>query len=497
MEDKAVRGIPVSLVTFASNKVLTLATTIVLARLLAPADFGLLALAVLTVSLLSMFNDLGLGGAVVIRGDLDDRAKGTALTVMIAASAALGLMLVAAAPALAGFFGEDRLDSILMVIATNLFLSGPVWFYETVLQRELEFGKRFISKSVQTVTLASVALTLALLGAGVWSLVAGHVAAYVAYGTALFILTPYRVRPAFDGATARDLFRTGRGFLAQGGVSFIQQNMGHFTVGRVLGAAELGFYSMAFRLSQLPNTAIAEPVATVTFPAFARMRNRGEAWGASFLSTLRLIALVCCPLAVLVSATAEPLTDAVFGEKWASMIGPLSVLALWGAVRPLEATVSWLHNSIGMAGHVAKVSAVSLVALIPALIIAASASGVVAVAWVIVAHVVGVLAALAVSLQQRAGLPVFAQVKTVFPIVLAALIAWATARIVVEASAAMPAGGTLGVSVAAGAAAYVAVLSAAQPGLLREALGQASRTLRRPPTATKPAVSVTTSGEAP
>jgi hypothetical protein len=173
------------------------------------------------------------------------------------------------------------------------------------------------------------------------------------------------------------------------------------------------------------------------------------------------------------------------------------VLALWGAVRPLEATVSWLHNSIGMAGHVAKVSAVSLVALIPALIIAASASGVVAVAWVIVAHVVGVLAALAVSLQQRAGLPVFAQVKTVFPIVLAALIAWATARIVVEASAAMPAGGTLGVSVAAGAAAYVAVLSAAQPGLLREALGQASRTLRRPPTATKPAVSVTTSGEAP
>jgi PST family polysaccharide transporter len=478
MEDRARRSIPVSLLSYGANQGLRLAATVVLARILVPEDFGLFALTSLAISLLSIFNDFGVGPALVVARDLDRRTRATALTLMIAASLLLAGILVAIAPAAASLFGEDRLDELLLVVAGSLFLSGPIWFHETSLQRELEFVKRFACKLVQTLTYVAVALTLAILDAGVWSLVIGHVASYATYLAALVVVAPERVAPGWDGAAARRLAGSGRGFLAQDALEYAQQQADSYAVGGFLGAAQLGFYGMAYRFGELTYIGIAEPITQVTFPAFARMRERGEDWRPSFLAVMRLVALACFPIGAVVSGAAEPLVETLFGEKWLAMIGPLAVLGVWAVLKPLEGTFGWLLNSLGEQARLARIRALALIPLIPAVILAADRGGITAVAWVMVGHMALLLGAVAATVARRGALPAGDQLRAVGPLAAGALAAWAAARGV---SVALEHGApllTLAAAAAAGTAAYAAAAAATAPRLFPEALAQL-RSLRR------------------
>jgi PST family polysaccharide transporter len=314
MPVEALRGIPWTLLTYAATRAVTLVTTLALARLLAPADFGLFAMATLGMELLSVFSGLWLGAALIVRREMDSRAQGTVLTLLLGAGALLALVLSALAPALAAFFGEPRLAGMVALLAAVLLVSGVNWFYETVLQRELAFRRRFVCQLMRTLTFAGVALVLAILGAGVWSLVVAYLVGHLADGAALLALTPYRVRPTFDRGEARRILREGRGFLGQDLATFLGKNADYLAVGRLLGPMQLGFYAMAYRQASLPYYAIAEPVAKVTFPAFAQMRHRGEDVRGAFLNVVRMVALATCPAGVILSAAAVPLTVVLLGS---------------------------------------------------------------------------------------------------------------------------------------------------------------------------------------
>jgi O-antigen/teichoic acid export membrane protein len=486
METRARRSIPVSLLSYASNQAVRLIATVVLARLLVPEDFGLLALCSLAISLLSIFNDLGLGSALVIRRELDARARGTALTIMLASSALLALGLVAVAPLAAGLFDEPRLEGLLRLISVSLFLSGPIWLYETLLQREFRFGRRFAAKGTQTVVYVAVSITLAVLGAEVWALIVGHVASFAAYLLGLLVVAPIRVRPAWDGAVARELLTGGRGFLFQDGTQYLEQNSDSFVIGGVLGATSLGLYGMAYRFSELIFTGIADPVAQVTFPGFARMRERGEPWVRAFVSALRLVMLVCCPLGVLLSGAADPLVRTLLGDKWLPTIGVLAVLGLWGALKPLAGTMGWALNSAGQAGRVAAVSAASLLLLVPGLVAAAELWGIVEVAWVMVAHVTLLTAGMSLLLARATGLRLRALASAVGTVLLAGAAAWAACRGTAEALEGLPAAAALVAALAAGGLAYVAALRLLDAPLLAQARSAGLSAMRRPEVAPEP-----------
>ena len=188
--------------------------------------------------------------------------------------------------------------------------------------------------------------------------------------------------------------------------SFAAQNVDIVVVGRVLGAARLGYYSMALRLSELPNWVIAESVSKVTFPGFARMRSRGDDVRPAFLSALKLVAFATCPFGIVLSGAAEPITLVVFGEKWAGMIGPLGVLGIWAAVKPVRGTIAWFLNSIGHQALLGRISLAMLVLLVPTVYAAARYGGVTDVAWVVLGESVVATAALAWFARTRAAVPI-------------------------------------------------------------------------------------------
>lgn len=479
MHLKAIRGVPWTVAAYGANKGVNVLTTVVLARLIAPSDFGLIALANLAISLLSFVKDMGLGGTVVLRQDLDRRQLGTALSMMTLVSIALAILAGAAAPYIADFFGEPRLAGVLAATAAMLLISGFSTFYEVLLQREMEFRRRFVAISLQSATIAAVSIPVAALGGGVWSLVAGQVVALLVFGVAVFSLAPYRVRPTLIPSEVAALFRTGSGFLLQNVSLFARQNIDYIVVGRAFNASIVGFYSMAYRLCDLTYWAIADPVARVTFPSFARTHGEGGDVRGSFLAVCRLIALVACPIGVLASAAAAPFTLFVFGERWAPMIGVLQVLGLWAAIRPVDGTLTWFLNSIGHARVVGIYSLVVLLPLIPMFILAGSSGSVVWVAAVVVADAVVSFSFLAIVVRRRGGVSLADQWRSLRPAVLGCVPAWLAARGVVELTQGAPSGIALAAALGAGLAAYLGTVTLVAPHVLREALGQIAKTMGR------------------
>jgi O-antigen/teichoic acid export membrane protein len=475
MPVEALRGVPWTLLTYAATRAVTLATTLVLARLLAPEDFGLFAMAVLGMELLSVFSGLWLGAALIVRPDMDRRAQGTVLTLLLAAGAVFALALLAATPAVAAFFGQPQLKGLVMLLAAVLVVSGMNWFYETLLQRELAFRRRFAGQMVRTLAFSIVALGLASLGADAWSLPVAYLCGHLAHGVALLMLAPYRVRPAFDRGEARRIVRGGRGFLGQDLATFLSANADYVAVGRILGPAQLGFYAMAYRQAELPHYAIAEPVGKVTFPAFAQMRHRGEDVRSAFLDVLRMVALVTCPAGVVLSAAAVPFTLALLGEEWLPMAAPLAVLGVWAVMRPLQVTVGNLLNSLGRAQVYGRVSLIALPPLVAATFAAAALGGTTAVAWALLAHMAATFAVLVAAAARHAGVGAGALGRALWPFAVASAVAWVLTRATATALESAPPGLGLAASVAACAAAYLAVLAVAAPDLpdaVRRALGR-------------------------
>jgi PST family polysaccharide transporter len=480
MDPRTARGVLWTVTSFGANRIVTVATTIVLARLLVPSDFGLFALATLVVNFVSLFSGFGLGNTLVLGKDLDERAKGTILTLLIALGVAFAVGLAAAAPLVAELMDQPRLDELLLAIAAILAVTGANWFYDSVLQKELAFRERFYCQLARTIAYAAVALSLAAAAdAGVWALIAGFAAGHLANGLALLVFTPYRVRPAWDPEVARHAARTGRGFVVQDSVDFAQQSVDYITIGRVLGATPLGYYTMAFRQAEIPFYAIGEPVARVLFPGFADMRHREEDTRGAYLAAMRLMALVAFPVGAVLSGAAAPFVETFFGDKWLPMIGVLQVLGLWALGRPLEHAISWYLNAHELAGVVGRVAVFLLPALVGAIYLAADQGGVVTVAWVMVGHVLVSGSVLMVLAHRRTRVSLRRQLGGLAGPAAGAAAAWLASRGVAEATDGLAPLVSLALAGAAGLAAYVAGIRVAAPGLLSEAAGRLRSALAR------------------
>jgi lipopolysaccharide exporter len=487
MDEKAVRGIPWTISTFGATKVVTVLSTVALARLLDPSDFGLFALATLGTSLLSIFNGNWLGASLVVRNDLDERGRGTVITLLLAAGALMAAALAGVAPLAAHVFGEPRLRGVLFIFSGVLLFSGVNWFYEMVMQREFEFRKRFACQVARTVGFSATAVTLAALGAGVWSLVLGYVCGHVANGVMLISLAPYRVRPTFDAGRARQIVRDSRGFLGQELAQFFEQNTDYISISKILGASQLGYYSMAYRQAELPYYSIADPVATVTFPAFARMRHRGQDLTHSFLTVVRMVALITCPIGVILSGAAEPFTEAIFGHKWLPMAGPLTVLGIWAVARPLQVTFGRFLNSLGAAWLYGRISTFGLAPFAVATVLSAKFGGTTAVAGVLLVYMVILAGLLMRVIARHAGIPLLSQWRVLRPLLIAAVISWVAARATAELLHGAPAAAALAAAVAASLIAYAGTVRLGDPDIFGIALQQGKRALlrREPAVATR------------
>ena len=481
MEERAVSGVVWTLLSQSGTKVLLLLTTLLLTTMLEPSDFGVVALATVVLVALGLFRDLGLSSALVVRREHGPEVHGTFLTLMVLVGTGIAVLVCALSPVAAAFFGEPRLTPVLLVLSSTVLLGAVTAFYDALLQRELEFRRRFVAQTAFAVSYAVSALGTAAAGAGVWSLVIAQVAALVVQALVLVASCPLRVGPTFSRSVARRAVLQGRGFFLQGALAFVELNAATFATGRFLGASATGVWSISYRLAELPYQGVTEPVARVTFPAFRRMEDRGEDVRAAYLATLRLVAVVTVPMGVLLSACAGPFSSVFLsGGRWAAAAGVLSLMGLWAALRNISATAAWLLNSLDASGLVARVTLVPITVLLPGLVLAAGLGGLREVALVVLGAQLVSVACLVVAVDRWGGIPLLGQWRAVRPVFLAAAVTWGVAWGAGELTGPRwGAPAALAVGLAAGLAFYVAGLELAERGLLRTCARQIGRTIGR------------------
>ena len=344
----------------------------ILARMLTPADFGLLGIALLTLTAFKRFSNIGFDQALIQKasGNVDGYLN-TYWSIEILRGLLLAGILVLVAPLVAGFFDEPRATPILRVIAlTPLLLGlrnpGIVYF-----KKNLEFHKQFVYTMSGSVTNFVVALAVALATQSVWALVLGYVASDAARMLASYAVHGYRPWPDFDLEIARDLFGFGKWITGSESVYFLINQGDDAVIGWLLSAASLGLYQVAYQFAKAPATEISQIISSVAFPAYSKLQDDIPALRSAFYRTLQVTMVISFPASVGIATVAPTFVEAVFGTDWLPMVPVMQLVAVYGLLIALGSAYSPVWKALGRPDYMVKLGAFRLV-LTAAIIIPAT-----------------------------------------------------------------------------------------------------------------------------
>jgi lipopolysaccharide exporter len=329
------------------NNSLGFARTVVVARLLAPNDFGLFGVAMLALSSLEAFSETGFSQALIQKEEDPESYLDSAWTVQVIRGLMMSALMAVGAPLVGAFFGEPRAVPMVRVLgAAELLKSlqniGIVYF-----RKELEFHRLFVYQVSGTAANLAVAVPAALILRNAWALILGLLVSNAVQATVSYVVHDYRPRPRLDLSKSKALFDFGRWRLASSILVFLLIQGDDFFLGKLLGATALGLYQMAYRISNLPATEITHVISQVTFPAYSRLQGNLALVRQGFIRVMQLTAFLSFPLAAGIASLASPFTSLFLGAGWSRMVPALQALTLWGVIRSLDAATSAVWLGIG------------------------------------------------------------------------------------------------------------------------------------------------------
>lgn len=354
---------------------------IVLARLLAPEDFGLMGIALLTLGFLATFTTTGFDQALIQReGDIKGHLD-AAWTVAIARAILIGGIVVLGAPLVAGFFHTPEAIGILRVMGVSMVIGGFKNVGVVFFDKDLQFRQRFIYRSIPHVIDLIVAVGAALLLRNVWALVFGVLAREISTTIASYIAHPYRPRISLDRDKILDLLKFGVWVFGSAVLSYFSANLDDIVVGRVLDATMLGFYTTAYTLSSFTSQQLTGVITEVAFPAFSKLQSERARLRGAYLRVLRWVAVLAFPVAFGLWFIGPELVETLMGARWLPLIPAFNVLLLWGLLRSVGSTTGPLLFAAGRPDLNTKVHIVTVLLLAAAIYPFTTRWGIVGAAW--------------------------------------------------------------------------------------------------------------------
>jgi O-antigen/teichoic acid export membrane protein len=348
--EKTVKGVLWNYVSFASGKFLTFISTIILARLLAPDLFGLVAIALLAIQYLDAIGDLGVSEALIYQRDNVERAANIAFIVSIIAGVVLATVAYFGAPLVASFYNEPDVTLMLQVLGASLIINSFGQTQLALMTKELRFRQKVLPDLGRSLIKGVASIAFAFMGFGAWSLIWGQVAGAVAMTAILWLVSKWRPRFMWDWALARTMINYGGQVVLIQMISVLWATADYLIIGRLLGRVDLALYQQAFRVTDLLIINIAFVVGKVLFPSYAKLNNDMARIREGFLVTVRYLSLATLPLSVGISVIAPLFVSAVFGPKWLAMTPALQLLALRAGISTLSFNSGHVLKAIGRTG---------------------------------------------------------------------------------------------------------------------------------------------------
>jgi len=331
-------------------KVLAFITiTLVLARVLAPSDFGMVGLAWLAINSFDFLRELGITAALVYRQEDDDGiAADVAYVALAAASIIIYIIVFISAPWIERFFSDATgLANILRVLALTMLINAVGQVPYTLLAKNLDFRNKAIPEIIAGVGNSIVAISMALSGFGVWSLVGGYLTDSILRNTLVWFFTKWRPKLRFDRQVWREMFDYGKHMVSSRILIFGITNIDDAMIGRVMGTAPLGFYTLAYRLSNLPATHITKLISNVMFPAFSKIQGERERVRNIFFQTIHAVGLIAIPVSLATIVLGPNFVHNYYLGRWDDAILAMQWLTVYGFMRSIAANMGPILRALG------------------------------------------------------------------------------------------------------------------------------------------------------
>lgn len=324
-----------------ANRSMGFLRTLILARLLAPEDFGLFGVAMIALSFLDRISQTGFHLALVREKDeATSSLLDTAWTVSVLRGILLFIALVLSAGIIAEFFHTPDAVPLIHVIAAYALITGFNNIGVVYFQKDLDFKKSFIYEISYAITDFLVAFSIAIIFRSVWALVWAGLAARSAQLVASFVIHPYRPNFRLKKQELKHLLGFGKWVLISGLIAFFVSQGDVVLIGKMLDTESLGLYRMAFLLSTIPTSEFTTVFSGVTYPAYSKLQDNIPKLRHAYFKVLSLTAMFVVPVAGLLYVLAKPLTIFIVGDKWLPMVPALQTLCIYGVVGSIAASMS-------------------------------------------------------------------------------------------------------------------------------------------------------------
>lgn len=356
-----------------------LLSTIVLARVLAPEDFGLVAMAMVLVGALELLISFSFDVVLIQNPKAGRDQFDTAWTLNLVFTAACALLLAALAHGAAGFYGEARLEMVIYLLAGGFALQGLANIGPVTFRRDMQFDREFKFLLGKRLSTFLITIPAALYFRNYWALIIGQVAA-IALSVALsYVMSNYR--PRLSLRARGELFHSSKWLVLNNIFQFLNNSAAQFVIGRMSGTQALGVYAIASEIATLPTTELVAPINRAAFPGYAKAAGDLEQLRVSFLKVISSIALFALPAGVGIVAVADLLVPAVLGWQWMAAVPLIQILAVYGVIQALQTNISYVYLALGKLRLVTAINAVQFLILVALMIPGLLRYGVTGAAW--------------------------------------------------------------------------------------------------------------------
>lgn len=350
-------------------------TNVILSRELGASDYGVVGFALILVSFLKGFGDLGINTAAIQRKEMDERALNTAFTLRLT----LGAIIYCIAFIIAGFapiiFNNPSIVLVIRLLALNIILYTLAFIPGVILSRSLKFKYIVISETILSVVSSIIAIGFALNGFKFWSIVAANIFSNVAFVAAMNYFSPNRMRFCLDKEIAREYLKYGSKIFLSGLLAFAVFNLDNFIIGAISGDKQLGYYIIAFNWGSMICLIMTSTVYNVLFPTLSTIQGDTEKSVRAYVTIIEYVALSSILFNAVLFCVSQDFLVYVLGKgtaKWMPSLMALKILCAYGVARALLEAVGTFFTAKGLAGTVLKanllVAVLELIFVYPAVL---------------------------------------------------------------------------------------------------------------------------------
>lgn len=347
LKGRSVRGGVATLSAQVIKFIINTVSTVVLARLLTPDDYGLVAMVTAVTGFVALFKDLGLSMATVQRKDITHAQVSNLFWINVGVSLILGVVLCGISPLISWFYHEPRLIRITLVLSLAFIFSGLSVQHNALLRRQMRFSILAIVDIISLFSGIVGAVLLAWVGCEYWALVAMPILTSISYVIMVWFFCNWRPGGFTRGVGLRSMLAFGGHLTGFSIVNYFSRNLDQILIGRYWGAQSLGFYSKAYHIMLLPVSQIRGPLETVSIPALSHLQDDPARFRNYYLKLVKLTAFLSMPLMVILFVFAAEIITLLLGPNWSGCVYIFQILSVVSFLQPVSTTRGLVLISLG------------------------------------------------------------------------------------------------------------------------------------------------------